>query len=74
MAPGYRPVDAGFIPFTAVISIEPAGSGAKYTARAIHKDESGCKTHADMGFHDGWGTCLDQLVDLLKTGTVKKKS
>ena len=74
MAPGYRPVDVGFIPFTAVITMEPAGSGTKYTARAIHKDESGAKTHAEMGFQEGWGTCFDQLVELVKTGAVKKKS
>jgi uncharacterized protein YndB with AHSA1/START domain len=41
--------------------------GTKYTAVAIHKDEEGRKKHEEMGFHDGWGTVLDQLVALAKT-------
>lgn len=53
-------------PFTAVILIESQGAGTKYTALALHRDEKGQKMHAEMGFHDGWGTCLDQLVALMK--------
>ena len=66
LAPGYRPVEGGF--FTAVITFEAHGSGTKYTARAMHKDEAGRKTHEEMGFHAGWGKCLDQLVALVKAG------
>jgi uncharacterized protein YndB with AHSA1/START domain len=33
----------------------------------MHKDEDSRKKHADMGFHDGWGTALDQLVAHVKT-------
>jgi uncharacterized protein YndB with AHSA1/START domain len=33
---------------------------------AIHGDEEGAKKHAGMGFHDGWGKALDQLVTLAK--------
>ena len=65
LLPGFRPRDGGF--FTAFLTLEPAGSGTKYTARAIHKDEAGRKTHEDMGFHSGWGTALDQLVAYMKT-------
>lgn len=66
---GYRPQNAGgFGPlFTAVILLEPHGAGTKYTAIAIHADEDAAKGHADMGFHDGWGKALDQLVTLAKT-------
>jgi hypothetical protein len=28
-------------------------------------DARGCKQHADMGFADGWGAALDQLVQLM---------
>jgi uncharacterized protein YndB with AHSA1/START domain len=68
LKPGYRPQTAtGDVPlFTAVILLEPHGSGTKYTAIAIHGDEEGAKKHADMGFHDGWGKALDQLVALAK--------
>ncbi len=68
LAPGYRPQnvpDATL--FTAVILLEPHGAGTKYTAIAIHGDEEDTKRHASMGFHDGWGKALDQLVALAKT-------
>ncbi len=69
LAPGFRPIDhTSEVPsFTAIITLESHGSGTKYTAMAIHKDEVGCQTHAKMGFHDGWGAALDQLVAHAKT-------
>jgi uncharacterized protein YndB with AHSA1/START domain len=68
LKPGYRPQnvpDATL--FTAVILLELHGAGTKYTAIVIHGDEEAAKKHADMGFHDGWGKALDQLVALAKT-------
>ncbi|MDB6111329.1 MAG: polyketide cyclase [Pedosphaera sp.] len=64
LLPGYRPSQNPF--FTAVITLEPHGAGTKYTAIAIHKDEATRKQHAEMGFHQGWGTALDQLVAVVK--------
>lgn len=52
--------------FTAVILLEPQGQGTKYTVIAIHKDESARKKHVEMGFHEGWGKVLDQLVATIK--------
>jgi uncharacterized protein YndB with AHSA1/START domain len=49
-----------------VILLEPHGAGTKYTAIAIHGDEEAATNHAKMGFHDGWGKALDQLVALAK--------
>jgi len=72
MQPGFRPAfssnetHADF-PFTAIISLASQGSGTKYTATVLHADAAGCKKHAAMGFHDGWGKALDQLVALMKT-------
>src|SRR5580692_235007 len=65
---GYRPqtAPAPFL-FTATILLEPHGTGTKYTAIVIHGDEDSAKKHGDMGFHDGWGKALDQLVALAKT-------
>lgn len=54
------------IAFTAILSLEPQGKGTKYTAIAIHGDDVSSKKHADMGFHDGWGKALDQLVEVVK--------
>ena len=65
LLPGYRPSANPF--FTAVIEIEPAGKGTRYRATAIHRDEESRKKHEEMGFHNGWGAALDQLVALAKT-------
>lgn len=69
LAPGYRPamMRVHDLFFTAHILIEPAGAGAKYTAIAMHPDETSRMRHEEMGFHDGWGTALDQLVAYAKT-------
>ena len=66
---GYRPQTASRdVPlFTAVILLEPHGTGTKYTAIAIHGDEEGANKHATMGFHEGWGKALDQLVAFAKS-------
>ena len=61
------PATCGGLIFTAVIALEAQGKGTKYTALVMHKDEDSRKKHADMGFHDGWGTALDQLVAHVKT-------
>ncbi len=67
LLPGYRPLPpeaaAGqpFL-FSATITLEPHGAGTRYTALAIHADADGRAKHAEMGFHQGWGAALDQLV------------
>jgi len=35
----------------------------KYTVIAIHQDREGAEAHLKMGFHEGWGKALDQLVE-----------
>ena len=64
LLPGYRPSAEPF--FTGVVTIEPEGEGTRYRAMARHRDEEGCNRHAEMGFHDGWGAALDQLVAYAK--------
>jgi uncharacterized protein YndB with AHSA1/START domain len=65
LLPGYRPSEEPF--FTAVMTLEPRGTGTLYTAVALHRDEVGRKKHEEMGFHEGWGMVLDQLVAYIKT-------
>ena len=69
LQPGYRPSEPTFeVPtFTAVIRMEPHGKGTKYSALALHKDEESRNTHDRMGFSEGWGKALDQLVAHAKT-------
>lgn len=64
LAPGYRPKSSPF--FTAHVIFEPEGSGTRYTAIAMHGDPENKQKHEEMGFFEGWGTVLDQLVDYAK--------
>jgi uncharacterized protein YndB with AHSA1/START domain len=75
LQPGYRPSgendvvdghECSELFFTAIISLEPHGSGTKYTAIAMHRDDSERRKHEEMGFHEGWGTALDQLVAIAR--------
>ena len=69
LLPGCRPAgeieDCGGFPFTAVVTLEDAGDGKTlYRAVALHRNEADRATHEKMGFHDGWGTCADQLGEV----------
>jgi len=67
--PGFRPAPhnpEGFA-MTAVLIFEPHEKGTKYIAHVLHGSKEDCKKHEAMGFHDGWGKALDQLVELVKT-------
>jgi len=72
MAPGYRPllVSRDDMPFTATLLLEAIDGGTRYTAIAAHADPDGKQSHEDMGFIDGWGTCLDQLVECIEAGVI----
>lgn len=65
-----RPEEEGCssFPFTAIVTLEALGENStRYTARALHRNGADRKKHEEMGFHEGWGTCLDQLVAHVKT-------
>jgi uncharacterized protein YndB with AHSA1/START domain len=65
LEPGFRPAANPFM--TAIVEIIPEGNGTRYRAIALHKDEETRKKHEEMGFQDGWGKALDQLVEYAKT-------
>ena len=75
MEPGFRPAKQaaanpdhpceGFM-MTATILLEPVASGTKYTAHVMHANKEARIRHEQMGFKEGWGICLDQLVASLK--------
>jgi uncharacterized protein YndB with AHSA1/START domain len=65
LLPGYRPSENPF--FTAILTLDAQGSGTRYTAIALHRDEAGRKKHEEMGFYEGWGTVVDQLVEHIKS-------
>jgi len=68
---GYRPSGKGFLPedmpLTAILTFTADGKGTRYNATCLHKSEEGRKKHEAMGFFEGWGTCIDQLVEYSKT-------
>jgi uncharacterized protein YndB with AHSA1/START domain len=64
LAPGFRPAGDGF--FTGVLTLTPEGGGTRYRAVAMHGDPETKAEHEEMGFLEGWGTCLDQLVEVVK--------
>jgi uncharacterized protein YndB with AHSA1/START domain len=69
LGPGYRPVDPDLAPwfFTAVLTFEPHGKGGcKYTATALHTSKEHAEAHEKMGFSQGWGRVLEQLVEYVK--------
>jgi uncharacterized protein YndB with AHSA1/START domain len=70
LGPGYRPVPVpeGEFHMTAIIDIVAEGSGTRYTATALHDTEAARRQHEEMGFHDGWGAALDQMIEMIKAG------
>lgn len=65
LGPNFRPNNNSFV--TAIIELEPHGTGTHYVATALHKDEETQQEHVKMGFYQGWSAVLDQLVALVKT-------
>jgi uncharacterized protein YndB with AHSA1/START domain len=70
LLPGFAPAPAmpegcGGFPMTAIMTLEDLGDGrTRYRATALHRNEVDRDTHEQMGFHEGWGTCADQLGEL----------
>jgi uncharacterized protein YndB with AHSA1/START domain len=65
-AEGWRTTDNPM--FVGVVTFEDAGGGKTlYTARARHWTDENAKRHTEMGFHEGWGICADQMEALAKT-------
>lgn len=70
LGPGWRPNITAPEAFamTAVMTLRAAeGGGTLYTARALHATAAGREKHAEMGFHDGWGTAAAQLDEVALT-------
>ncbi len=69
LGPEFRPqaqgVNLGFF-FVVDLRLEglPDG-GTRYSANVMHQSEADRQTHSDMGFEQGWGVALDQLVALM---------
>ncbi|WP_323765307.1 SRPBCC family protein [Marinovum sp.] len=59
---GWKPAEDPFM--TAILDLEPTEDGGTvYTATARHRTAEKAQAHKDMGFYEGWGVVVDQLVD-----------
>ena len=72
LGPGFRPKpqpkdeNLGFF-FVVDLRLSLLSNGkTSYTAHVMHQDEASRQTHEDMGFQQGWGIALDQLVELMR--------
>jgi uncharacterized protein YndB with AHSA1/START domain len=61
--PGYRPAVFDDIPITAIITMEPAGTGTRYVFTALHRNEADLETNRTSGFYEGTVIAMDQLVE-----------
>ncbi|RCS22226.1 polyketide cyclase [Phyllobacterium salinisoli] len=59
----WEPSEKPFI--TIILSFENEDGQTRYTARVRHWSAADCKAHEEMGFHQGWGQCTDQLAALV---------
>ncbi|MEO8153994.1 MAG: SRPBCC family protein [Rhizobacter sp.] len=60
---GWRPATP-WMAFTAIISMADEADGTRYVARVMHPDKVTRDRHEELGFFDGWGTCVTQLEAL----------
>ena len=51
---------------TVILTFEEEEGKTRYAAVARHWTVEDRETHEKMGFHEGWGTCADQLAALVE--------
>jgi uncharacterized protein YndB with AHSA1/START domain len=51
---------------TAFIDLLDHPNGTEYTNHVVHKNRADRDAHEEMGFHDGWGTVMTQLANLIE--------
>ncbi|MCU0732501.1 MAG: SRPBCC family protein [Hyphomonas sp.] len=62
LGPGFRPNPESFMAVD--ITMTAAEGGTWYRIIVRHRSDADSRRHEEMGFHDGWATCLDQLEAL----------
>jgi uncharacterized protein YndB with AHSA1/START domain len=59
LLPGFRPAPEPL--YTAVLALEPHGTGTRYTVTVMHAGAATREDHEQRGLRSAWGTALDQL-------------
>lgn len=60
--PGYRPAVFDDVPITAIMTLEPEGTGTRYVFTALHRNEADVAANKESGWKEGTEIALDQLV------------
>jgi uncharacterized protein YndB with AHSA1/START domain len=61
----WAPAEKPFM--TVILTFEDEAGKTRYTARVRHWTHADKQAHEQMGFHQGWGQCADQLEALVAT-------
>ena len=61
-AKAWEPSEKPFM--TVTLTFLDIGGATVYTARVVHWTVADREAHEQMGFHEGWGQCTDQLAAL----------
>ena len=64
--PGYRPAVFDDIPITAIVTMEPVGTGTRYVFTALHRNEEELEANRASGFYQGTEMAVDQFVEHVK--------
>ena len=59
---GWQPVEP-WLALTAIITFEAQEGGTRYSAHVLHRNAADSRKHEELGFHEGWGTAIDQLAE-----------
>ena len=60
--PGYRPAVFDDVPITAIVTMQPAGTGTRYVFTALHRHEADLEANKTSGWQEGTEIALDQFV------------
>ena len=60
----WEPSEKPFITIELTFAVEDGKT--RYTARVLHWSVADRQQHEQMGFHQGWGQCTDQLEELAR--------
>jgi uncharacterized protein YndB with AHSA1/START domain len=61
---GWRPAESPFM--TAIITFADHPQGTDYAAHVMHSSKADRDKHEQLGFREGWGTCIEQLARLVE--------
>jgi uncharacterized protein YndB with AHSA1/START domain len=65
LSEGWRPA-APWLAITAIITMKDHADGTDYSALALHADRESRDRHEELGFYEGWGTCIEQLAAIVE--------